>query len=124
MIYFCIRSTNGIEDNIKTKKLFSQGTIILVYFTAIFLLRHVTETFSITAGLLGKYGEKLDNKFMEAMVNVINTLFKIVIDYRNMAGGETILESPAILIAHELGTDVSGLRSLSNLGYLGNLNLS
>jgi len=58
------------------------------------------------------------------MVNVINTLSKIVIDDRNMAGGDTILEYTANLIAHELGTDACGLRSLSTPGYLGNPNLS
>ncbi len=75
---------------------------MLAHFTAIFLLGHATETYSIAAKLLGKYGEKLDDKFMETMINVTNTLSKIVIDYRNMAGRDTMLESPANLTAHEL----------------------
>ena len=97
---------------------------MLVYFTAIFLLGYATETYSIATRSVGKYAESLGDKFMEAMENVIHTLSKIVIDDRNMAGGNTILEYPANLIARELGTDACGLRSLSNYGYLGNLNLS
>ena len=97
---------------------------MLAHFTAIFLLGYAKETYSIAAKLLGKYGGKLVDKFMEAMINVTNTLSKIVIDYRNMAGRDTILESTANLTAHGLGRDASGLRSLSNLGYLGYLNRS
>ncbi len=54
---------------------------MLVYFTAIFLLGYATETYLIAARLLGKYGEKLDDKSTKAMINITNTLSKIVVDY-------------------------------------------
>ncbi len=41
---------------------------MLAHFTAIFLLGHATETYSIAARLLGKYGEKLDDKCYQYFV--------------------------------------------------------
>ena len=61
-------SIDDINDNVKTQKLFSPGTIMLAHFTAIFLLGHATETYSIAARLLGEYGEKLDDKCYQYFV--------------------------------------------------------
>jgi len=115
--------TKGVAEKHKTAMKAANRGVPTAYFTAIFLLGHATETFSIAAKLLGKYREKLDEKSTKAMINISNTLSKIVVDYRSLVGRDIILGPPANLTPHELGRAAKGLRSLSNLGYLGNLNL-
>ena len=116
--------TKGVAETYEGAVEAVKSGIPSAYFRAVFLLGHATETFSIAASLLGKYGEKLNDNSTEAMINISNTLSRIVIDYRNMVGRDIILGPPANLTPHEVGRAARGLRSLSNLGYLGNLALS